>query len=400
MTDPSKSSRAEGTGDNRLATVGHWREFFSLREKGVYYALIVLVVILAIVTSYLGRANYLSVQNVNNVLYQASLTAIMAVAMTVVLISGNFDLSVASVGALAAAVVITLSDTLGFGPAFGIAMLVSMAVGLFNGVVVQFVGINAFIVTLGSLTAVRGLALIYTEGRSVMSRAPESRDAMMAFETGRIEMAYVTLAIALALLAFGGYRLVRDLGQRRMVLPGPVTMIVVGALLGALVIGNAFSLGVNKPVAYMIAFTAIVWWVLTYTNVGRRLYAVGGNAEAARLSGINVARYKVMAFVFCSATAGFAGILFASRLRSMNSNVMSGMELTVIAAAILGGTSLFGGKGSVVKSVGGALLLFSLTNGFNIANLGANYQGLVEGAVIIIAAAIYTLGGRGGKTAR
>jgi D-xylose transport system permease protein len=105
-----------------------------------------------------------------------------------------------------------------------------------------------------------------------------------------------------------------------------------------------------------------------------------------------------MAFVFCSGAAGFAGILFASRLRSINPAGLQGAELTVIAAAILGGTSLFGGAGSVIKTLAGALLLFSLTNGFNILNLGANWQGLIEGIVVVVAAAIYTVGGNKSKS--
>ena len=101
------------------------------------------------------------------------------------------------------------------------------------------------------------------------------------------------------------------------------------------------------------------------------------------------------AFILCSAAAGFAGVLFASRLRSINPAGLQGAELTVIASAILGGTSLFGGAGSVVKTIAGTLLLFTLTNGFNILNLGANYQGIIEGSVVVAAAAIYTVGGSG-----
>ena len=126
--------------------------------------------------------------------------------------------------------------------------------------------------------------------------------------------------------------------------------------------------------------------------MGRRIYAVGGNEEAARLSGIPVNAYKVGAFVLSSGAAGFAGILFGCRLGAINPTALQGTELTVIAAAILGGTSLFGGAGSVVKTVVGALILFTLTNGFNILDLGASYQGLIEGAVVIVAAAIYTVG--------
>jgi D-xylose transport system permease protein len=143
----------------------------------------------------------------------------------------------------------------------------------------------------------------------------------------------------------------------------------------------------------MAAFTLIVWFVLSATTIGRRIYAVGGNAEAARLSGINVHAYKLGAFVLSSVAAGFAGILFGSRFGAINPTALQGDELTVIAAAILGGTSLFGGAGSVVKTVAGALLLFTLANGFNILNLGANYQGVIEGMVVVIAAAIYSLGG-------
>ena len=131
------------------------------------------------------------------------------------------------------------------------------------------------------------------------------------------------------------------------------------------------------------------------TNVGQEIYAIGANAEAARLSGINIGRYKMGAFILCSAAAGFAGVLFASRLRSINPAGLQGAELTVIASAILGGTSLFGGAGSVVKTIAGTLLLFTLTNGFNILNLGANYQGIIEGSVVVAAAAIYTVGGSG-----
>jgi D-xylose transport system permease protein len=151
---------------------------------------------------------------------------------------------------------------------------------------------------------------------------------------------------------------------------------------------------VAAPVVYLLLFTVAAWFVMERTVLGRRIQAVGGNAEAARLSGINVRAYRLGAFILSSLAAGFAGALFGSRLGAINPTAMQGAELTVIAAAILGGTSLYGGAGSVIKTVAGALILFTLTNGFNILNLGANYQGIIEGAVIIVAAAIYTLGNR------
>lgn len=158
-----------------------WMQTFGLREMGVFYALLILVVVLSITTAMLGRANYLSVLNVTNVLYQSSLIGFMAVAMTVVLISGNFDLSVASVAALSAAVFVGSANAMGLGGAFVMAMGTAIIAGVVNGSIVQFLGINAFIVTLGSLTAIRGLVLIYTDGASLTIKDPAVAEALRVF---------------------------------------------------------------------------------------------------------------------------------------------------------------------------------------------------------------------------
>lgn len=360
-----------------------WRrsfgQIFGLREAGVYYALLLLMLVLAALAASGGLPPYLSGQNLGNIAYQASLVGIMGVAMTVMLITGAFDLSVASVAALAAAVLVGLAGQIGFVPAAIAALCTAAAVGLINGAIVQFVGINAFIVTLGTLTAVRGLVLILTDGRSLMVENPQVLQQMLAFESTRVPLFWPLLVLAVALVVLGLIK------RRPLASAGGV---VIGGL--ALLAGPAFN--VAAPVVYLALFTALVWFVLRFTVIGRRLYAVGGNAEAARLSGINVHAYRLGAFVLSSVAAGFAGILFGCRLGAINPTALQGAELTVIAAAILGGTSLFGGAGSVVKTVVGALLLFTLTNGFNILNLGANYQGLIEGIVVVAAAAIYTVG--------
>jgi len=357
-----------------------WRRTFGLREAGVYYALLILLALLAAIAQSRGLPNYLSPQNLGNIVYQASLVGIMGVAMTVMLITGAFDLSVASVAALAAAVLVGLAPSIGFPLAAGAAIVTAIAVGIFNGAIVQFVGINAFIVTLGTLTAVRGLVLVLTDGRSLMVENPDVLQQMLAFESTRVPVFWAALVVALILLALAVWK--------RRPLVG-FSGIVVAVL--ALLAGRGFT--VAAAVVYLALFTAIVWAVLRFTVVGRRVYAVGGNAEAARLSGINVHAYKLGAFVLSSAAAGFAGVLFGCRLGAINPTALQGSELTVIAAAILGGTSLLGGAGSVLKTVVGALLLFTLTNGFNVLDLGASYQGLIEGAVVIAAAAIYTVGG-------
>lgn len=364
---------------------------FGLREAGVYYALVLLVAALTAATALTGGPNYLSVLNLTNIVYQASLVAIMGVAMTVVLITGAFDLSVASVAALAAAVLVMLAGQIGFWPAVLVALAVSGAIGVVNGAIVQFVGVNAFIVTLGSLTAVRGLVLVLTGGRAVMVEDPHALAQMSAFEAGRFGLFWPVLALGGILLLVAGRGALKrgrpwGVGLGGAGLGGAVLVAV------ALAAGPRFS--VPNPIVYMLAFTAVVWFVLGFTTLGRRIYAVGGNPEAARLAGIDVKGLRLAAFVLSGLAAGFAGVLFGCRLGAVNPTALQGTELTVIAAAILGGTSLFGGAGSVLKTVAGALLLFTLTNGFNVLNLGANWQGLIEGVVLVAAAAIYTLGGR------
>ncbi len=359
----------------------NWKQALGLRAAGVYYAWLLLLSVLAAVAAARGLPAYLSPTNLGNILYQSSLVALMGVAMTVVLITGAFDLSVASVAALAAAVLVGLAGPMGPVAAAGCALATALAVGLFNGLAVEWAGLNPFIVTLASLTAVRGLVLIVTDGRSLMVESPAALARLLAFESARLPAFAAACVAGVALLAFGAWR-------RRALAAGWGA----GLLLVAMLAGRGWAL--PTPVVVMLSVTGLTWAVLTLTVVGRRLQAVGGNAEAARLAGIDVHAYRVGAFLYSSLAAGLAGVLFGSRLGSLNPTALQGTELTVIAAAILGGTSLLGGSGSVVKTVVGALVLFTLTNGFNILDLGANYQGVIEGAVIILAAAIYSVGAR------
>jgi D-xylose transport system permease protein len=144
----------------------------------------------------------------------------------------------------------------------------------------------------------------------------------------------------------------------------------------------------------------VVSLMLRFLTVGRNLHAVGSSPEAARLSGINVNRYKMVPFVLTGVAAAGVGLIFAGQFNSLDPNALSGTELTVIAAAILGGTSLFGGAGFVAKSVLGTIVLFTLSNGFNVLNLGSNYQYVVQGVVLVAASAIYTVASRGGGVRR
>ncbi|MGW6774723.1 ABC transporter permease [Streptomyces sp. NPDC055037] len=385
-----------------------WRRALSPRSAGVVYALVALVAVLTVASSRQGRPAYLSDVNISNILDQSALMGILAVFMTVVLITGNFDLSVASTAALSGTIALKLVDAHGVVVALVAALLTGILVGLINAVLVQKVGVNAFIVTLGTLTAVRGVVQAILDGQSITA----TRTSFHTFATAQLAWHRTpALVVGVLLVAAAVLLVVRagrtgGVGATRSSLVGTVSGTAVGlAVAGlAVVTVSVFRpalLNQTVPVWIMLVLALLTGAVLRYTVVGRNLYAVGGNAEAARLSGINVDRYKMSAFVLNGAVAAVVGVLYAGKFNSVDPTVLTGGELTVIAAAVLGGTSLFGGSGFVSKSVAGTLILFTLSNGFNVLNIGSNYQNVVQGSVLVAAAALYTASSsRGGSFLR
>lgn len=363
-----------------------WKKGLAPRAAGVVYAFIGLLAILTVTSSVQGRPSYLSSVNLSNILEQSSLIGILAIFMTVVLISGNFDLSVASTAALAGTAALKLIDDHGTFAAVLAAVLCGALVGLVNAVLVQKVGVNAFIVTLGTLTAVRGVVQAILNGQSITAQ----NTSLLTFSTGRwampVALAFLIGALLVALAAMLALRS----GARREKVA--TTAPLWGAGLVVLLIAGLRPNMLDEavPVWILLLLAVLTSLVLRFTVVGRSLYAVGGNAEAARLSGINVDRYKMGAFVLNGTIAAIVGVLYAGRFNSVDPTVLTGGELTVIAAAVLGGTSLFGGSGVIVKSVIGTLILFTLSNGFNVLNIGSNYQNVVQGTVLVAAASLYT----------
>jgi D-xylose transport system permease protein len=363
-----------------------WRKALAPRAAGVVYAFIGLLAVLTLTSSAQGRPSYLSSVNLSNILEQSSLIGILAIFMTVVLISGNFDLSVASTAALAGTVALKMIDDHGTFVAVVAAVLCGALVGLVNAVLVQKVGVNAFIVTLGTLTAVRGVVQAILDGQSITA----ANTSLLSFSTGRWTMPTVlALLIGVLLVAMGVALVVRS-GSPREMLATTAPLWGAGVLVLLIAGLRPNMLDEAAPVWILLVLALVTSLVLRFTVVGRSLYAVGGNAEAARLSGINVDRYKMGAFVVNGTVAAIVGVLYAGRFNSVDPTVLTGGELTVIAAAVLGGTSLFGGSGVIVKSVIGTLILFTLSNGFNVLNIGSNYQNVVQGTVLVAAASLYT----------
>jgi len=356
------------------------------------------VVILVITTAVLGQPAYLSSTNISNILGQVAPDAILAVFMTVVLISGNFDLSVASVAALAAATALETIDTLGPVLAIFLALAVGAIVGFVNAVLVQKVGVNAFIVTLGAMTAVRGVVLIVLNGESVTAKS----QVLVNIDSLVLSVPFWVGALAgIGLLALALVRFRKARSASALPLDGFFVAVIIA---GVLVLFVSFAapelLTQPLPVWLMVFVTVVVSLALRFLVPGRKLYAVGSNPEAARLSGINVNFYKMAPFVLSGIAAAAVGLIYAGRFNSVDPNALTGTELTVIAAAILGGTSLFGGAGYVGKSVLGTVVLFTLSNGFNMLNLGSNYQYVVQGVVLIAASAVYTVASRSRRKQR
>ena len=369
-----------------------WLETFGLRSSGVIYALVVVLVLLVALSAADGRPFYLRPTNFANLMEQTALLGIIAVGMALLLISGSFDLSVGSNAALSA--IVAAMCTNAYGPLAGIlAGLGAGALGgLINGLLHWIVGLNPFIVTLGTLSAYRGLALVVSDGRTV-AISDASKSTFLHDYLGGYFPAF-NLPLVLGVLLVVGACIAARLSGRPLVqhlsLYFGIALLVIGIFAG-------YSIRISISSAIWLLLTAIAWVGLSFTSYGRRLRATGADAKAARMVGVRIKYYKVVPFVIVGTLAGLAGVLLVSRLGAVDPNVFTAGELTVIAAAVVGGVSLFGGTGSVAKTACGAFLLFAINNGLNILNVSSNYQLLVAGVIILASASLYVLSDRRGR---
>lgn len=304
---------------------------------GILPVLIVICIVFALMAP-----NFVTEANLTNIVRQASINIVLATGMTVVILTAGIDLSVGSVLAVSAVTAIAVSLIPGLAwAAVPLALLAGLFLGLINGALVAYVGLPPFIVTLGAMTAVRGLAYLLADGTTVINSS--------------IGFAWIGNAYL-----------------------GPVPWLVI--------------------IAFLVLF--ITWFVLRRTVLGVYIYAVGGNPQAARLTGIKVGLILLFAYAVSGLYSGLAGVMTASRLYSANGVVGTGYELDAIAAVILGGTSFVGGIGSVVGTLFGALIIATLNNGLTLLNVSFFWQLVVKGLVIIIAVALdkYRHKGAGART--
>ncbi len=353
-----------------------------IRTNATLIALVALTIALAVVDPTFATA-----RNLSNVARQVTVVGIIAVGMTMVILIAGIDLSVGSVVGVAAVVVTLLMQ---YGLAAWLAVPVTLAVvggviGLWNGFWIAHYRIPPFIITLGMLTIGRGVALSLSGGSSI-----PVADRSFAV----LGSSYIPPIPTLVLLAIGAlvglYTLAKSRREDRTKslallerdLPGTLAA-AAGLLLAAYVFGTGEGLPV--PVAIFVVIAAIAIFLLGHTRFGRRLYALGGNEEAARLSGINVYATKIIVYVTVSLLSALSGILLASRLNGASPNLGNMFELDAIAAVVIGGTSLSGGSGTIGGTIIGALIIGVLNNGMSLLGISSFYQLIIKGLIISLA---------------
>ncbi|MED4582921.1 ABC transporter permease subunit [Brevibacillus choshinensis] len=296
--------------------------FNVLQRMGPLLGLALIVIVLSIINS-----DFLTISNIFNVLRQISINALIAFGMTFVILTGGIDLSVGSMLALASAITAGLmASGMDTWLAVLIGLLAGVVMGAINGVIVAKGKVAPFIGTLATMTVFRGLTLVYTEGRPITGLNPDF--AML---------------------------------------------------------GKGFFLEIPMPVIWMLISFAILYFILRHTTFGRHVYALGSNEEATKLSGISTGKVKVLVYSISGLFAALSGIILTSRLNSAQPTAGTSYELDAIAAVVLGGTSLSGGRGWIVGTLIGAMIIGVLDNGLNLLNVSSFYQSVVKGAVILIA---------------
>ncbi|EIO5089104.1 ribose ABC transporter permease [Vibrio cholerae] len=310
------------TSDNR-------KKLFS-KEWLIEQKSLIALLFLVVVVSFLNP-NFFTVDNLLNILRQTSVNAIIAVGMTLVILTAGIDLSVGSVLALCGAFAATLvAMEVPVLVAVPTALLAGAALGAISGIIIAKGKVQAFIATLVTMTLLRGVTMVYTDGRPISTGFTDTADTFAWFGTG-------------------------------------------------------YALGIPVPVWLMVVVFAGVWYLLNHTRFGRYVYAVGGNESATRLSGINVDRVKIGVYAICGLLAALAGIIVTSRLSSAQPTAGMGYELDAIAAVVLGGTSLMGGKGRIMGTLIGALIIGFLNNALNLLDVSSYYQMIAKAVVILLA---------------
>lgn len=367
----------------------------NIREYGMFIALFAIMLVFSI----LSDGVFMSPRNISNLINSMGYIAVLAVGMTLILVIKHIDLSVGFVAGFLGAVAAMLltAYNLPVLVVIPIVLVMGILIGLFNGFLVAKLQIPAFVVTLAGMLIFRGALLQVTSRTGTIivpnkffnsigvGYIPDPIKLIPGFHT-------LTLVLGALFIVYGIWAQFRNrknkLKYNFEVVPIKIfyiKMVFVSLLIGYVTYILSDYNGLSWTVVIVMIVVAIYHFLTTKTVLGRHIYAVGGNDEAAKLSGIDVKKVTLFVFASMSMLAALSGILFTARLQSATVTAGTGFELDAIASAYVGGVSAAGGVGRVTGSIIGALVMASLTSGMNLLNVGASYQYIIRGAILILA---------------
>ena len=376
-----------------------WKTFrrFSPGTVRTYTMVLALAAVWIIFTSLTGGI-FLEPRNLSNLMRQTAVTGVLSVGMMMVIIAGQIDLSVGSLVGLAGMAAVLAHTTLHWGLTLSLltALMAGLAAGTLQGWLTAYVGVPSFIVTLGGLLAWRGV----TKGVSGGNTYPVEIQAFKALGQSYLSPATgVVLAVVAAVTVVWSVQRGNRARKRHGLTPwgtGGIAMRIAGPILliGIFIaVLNSYA-GVPVPVLIFVLIALAGAFVTQNTPFGRYLYAIGGNSEAARLSGINLRSHVLWTFCILGALAGVAGIIYTARVGSAGPDAGTLLELDAIAACVIGGASLMGGRGSVFGACLGALFMASLDNGMSLKNVPDFIQDIVKGGILVSAVGLDVVGRR------
>lgn len=366
----------------------------NIREYGMYIALLAIIAVFAIATDGL----FISSRNISNLINQTGYIAVLAVGMTLIIVIRHIDLSVGFLAGFIGAVSAIFMVQLGLSEwiVIPVVLVIGALIGLVNGFFVAKVGIPAFVTTLAGMLVFRGLLLLVTEGTGTIIIPNEGFNQIgngFIPDIASVDGVHV-LTLILGLIAMLAYTYIEYKSRNNRIQYGfevlsmplfVLKLVFVGLIIGYISWILAGYNGLSWTVVIMLVVLSIYHFMTTKTTLGRHIYAVGGNPEAAELSGISVKKITLFVFSSMSALAALSGILFASRLQSATTTAGTLFELDAIAAAYVGGVSANGGVGKVTGSIIGAFVMASLINGMNLMGVGISVQYVVRGLVLVAA---------------
>jgi putative multiple sugar transport system permease protein len=384
MTDKTDSLPAERRG---AGFIKH-----NLRNYGMLLSLFAIMLFFEFMTD----GTLLQPLNLTNLVLQNSYIVIMALGMLLVIVTGHIDLSVGSVAGFigAVAAVLMVHYRLDYTLAFIVCLLVGAAIGAAQGYWVAYFGIPSFIVTLAGMLVFKGLALALLQGQSVGPFPPTFQKLSSGFipeifpDPGALYPTSLLIgaALALALVWSGAKSRAREQSHGIEVEPYAFFVVKSAVLMSAVLLFTyliASHRGLPNVLVIMTALIALYAFMTRRTVIGRQIYAVGGNAKAAKLSGIKTERLTFLTFVNMGVLAALAGLVFAARLNTATPKAGAGFELDVIAACFIGGASAYGGVGRVGGAVVGAMIMGVMNNGMSILGIGIDYQQVIKGLVLL-----------------